>query len=104
MNNNFYNPSLKYNARELRTATVSKAEKYIWKALLSRNKLGHKFKRQRPIDRFIVDFFCSDLQLIIEIDGNSHKTKVNMIITDNRNWSLSGLRLFDLAKERCCKI
>ena len=75
MNNNFYNPSLKYNARELRTETVSKAEKYIWKALLSRNKLGHKFKRQRPIDRFIVDFFCSDLQLIIEIDGNSHLNK-----------------------------
>jgi very-short-patch-repair endonuclease len=75
MNNNHYNPSLKNYAQELRTETVSKAEKYIWKVLLSRNKLGYKFKRQRPIDHFIVDFFCSDLQLIIEIDGNSHLNK-----------------------------
>ena len=72
MNNNHYNPDLKEFARELRTETVSKAEKFIWKALLSRNQLGVKFKRQRPIDHFIVDFFCQELGLIIEIDGNSH--------------------------------
>ena len=38
-------------------------------------KLGFGFKRQRPIDNFIVDFFCSELNLIIEIDGNSHYRK-----------------------------
>lgn len=74
MNNN-YNSNLKEYARELRTETVSQAEKYIWKALLSRNKQGYKFKRQRPIDYFIVDFFCADLKLIIEIDGSSHLNK-----------------------------
>jgi very-short-patch-repair endonuclease len=73
--NNHYNSNLKLYARELRTETVSKAEKYIWKALLSRNKLGYKFKRQRPINYFIVDFFCADLKLIIEIDGSSHLNK-----------------------------
>ena len=54
---------------------MSIAEKYIWKALLSRNKMGVKFKRQRPIDNYIVDFFSQEIGLIIEVDGSSHFTK-----------------------------
>ncbi|HTO37048.1 MAG TPA: endonuclease domain-containing protein [Brumimicrobium sp.] len=73
--NNHYNNQLKTYASELRTETVSRAEKYLWKAGLSRKKLGVGFKRQRPIDRFIVDFFSAEIKLIIEIDGNSHFTK-----------------------------
>ena len=74
MNKN-YNPHLKHYARELRKYSVSKAEKYLWKALLSRKLTGFSFKRQRPIDQYIVDFYCMDLSLIIEIDGSSHLTK-----------------------------
>ena len=70
--NNHYNKNLKEFARELRTKTVSKAEKYIWKAVLSRKQTGERFLRQRSIDNFIVDFFAPDLKLIIEIDGSSH--------------------------------
>ncbi len=70
--NNYYNPQLRNYAVNLRTASVSKAEKYLWKALLSRKQTGFGFKRQRPIDRYIADFFCADLKLIIEIDGSSH--------------------------------
>jgi very-short-patch-repair endonuclease len=70
--NNHYSPQLREYAVNLRTASLSRAEKYLWKALLSRKQTGYGFKRQRPIDRFIVDFFCSDLKLIIEIDGSSH--------------------------------
>jgi lysyl-tRNA synthetase class 2 len=33
---------------------------------------GWKFKRQAPIDRFIVDFFCADAELIVELDGGQH--------------------------------
>ena len=68
----FYNKDLTHYANELRKETVSRAEKYLWKAILSRKQLGFGFKRQRPIDRFIVDFCCQELNLIIEIDGNSH--------------------------------
>ena len=75
MSNNYYNPKLKEFARELRTETVSRAEKYIWKHVLSLNKQGVKFKRQRPISNFIVDFLAQDIGLIIEIDGNSHMNK-----------------------------
>lgn len=73
--NHNYNPALKDYAHELRTETVSRAEKFIWQKVLSRNQQGVKFKRQRPIDRFIVDFCCQQLNLIIEIDGNSHYHK-----------------------------
>jgi very-short-patch-repair endonuclease len=73
--NNHYNKELKDYARELRTESVSRAEKLIWKALLARKQTGFQFLRQRPIDNFIVDFFCPNLKLIIEIDGNSHFRK-----------------------------
>jgi len=73
--NNHYNKKLKRNANVLRTSSVSKAEKYIWKASLRQKQLGVSFKRQRPIDRFIVDFFSSEIGLIIEIDGSSHFAK-----------------------------
>ena len=73
--NNHYNKNLKEFARELRTETVSKTEKLLWKAILSRKQTGERFLRQRPIDNFIVDFFTPDLGLIIEIDGSSHTNK-----------------------------
>lgn len=73
--NHHYNTNLKENTRELRTNSVSKAEKYIWKALLSRKQMGVAFKRQRPISNFIVDFFSAEIGLIIEIDGSSHFNK-----------------------------
>ena len=75
MSNNYYNTNLKDFAHELRTETVSRAEKYLWKHVLSRNQQGTKFKRQRPISHFIVDFFSQEIGLIIEIDGNSHRNK-----------------------------
>ena len=73
--NNHYNTHLKDYARELRTELISKAEKYLWKAGLKRKQLGVRFKRQRPIDRFIVDFFSAEIGLIIEVDGSSHNAK-----------------------------
>ncbi len=75
--NNFYSKDLRNFAHELRTESVSRAEKYIWKSLLSKNKQGVKFKRQRPIDHFIVDFFAQEIGLIIEIDGSSHLSKAS---------------------------
>ena len=75
MQNSVYNKNLKNYSNELRTLSVSRAEKYIWKALLSRKQLGVGFKRQRPILNFIVDFFSAEIGLIIEIDGNSHVSK-----------------------------
>jgi very-short-patch-repair endonuclease len=73
--NNQYNPNLKKYANDLRNQSVSRAEKYLWKAGLRAKQVGVAFKRQRPIDRFIVDFFSAEVNLIIEVDGSSHDAK-----------------------------
>lgn len=66
-----YNPKLKKYARELRK-NMTLAEIMLWKQLQKEQMLGFDFDRQRPIDEFIVDFYCKVLQLAIEIDGSSH--------------------------------
>ena len=69
-----YNSKLKEKARELRNnSTLS--EVLLWNEIKNK-KLGFDFHRQKPIDNFIVDFFCPKLMLAIEIDGASHNGKV----------------------------
>lgn len=53
------------------------AEQKIWQEILMKRKTGYKFLRQKPINRFIIDFYCSKLNLAIEIDGGSHNKKKN---------------------------
>jgi very-short-patch-repair endonuclease len=67
-----YNPKLKTLARELRNnSTLS--EVLLWQNLRKKQLLGYDFDRQKPIDNYIVDFFCNELMLAIEIDGVSHE-------------------------------
>lgn len=47
------------------------SEVLLWQEI-NNKQLGVRFSRQIPIDQYIVDFFCKDLQLAIEIDGESH--------------------------------
>ena len=68
------NPRLKALARELRNHSTL-AEVLLWNQIKNKKLLGYDFHRQKPIDRFIVDFFCPDLMLAIEIDGVSHGQK-----------------------------
>lgn len=53
----------------------TEAERKMWSEYLSNNKMGYRFLRQKPIHRFIADFYCCKLNLIIEIDGDSHDEK-----------------------------
>jgi very-short-patch-repair endonuclease len=52
------------------------AEQKLWSRLRNRQLAGLKIRRQRPIDRFIIDFYCAEAKLCIEIDGDSHAEKV----------------------------
>lgn len=70
-----YSPQLNINAANLRKAE-NLAEVLLWKELQS-SKLGVRFLRQRPIENYIVDFYCHALNLAIEIDGVSHDSKVS---------------------------
>jgi len=64
-----YNKALKARARELRN-NPTMAENKLWHSCLKNHK--YNFLRQKPIDNFIVDFYCSKLKLVIEIDGGTH--------------------------------
>ena len=69
-----YNPILKERARRLRNnSTLS--EVLLWQNLKKKQFTGYDFHRQKPIDEYIVDFFCPSANLIIEIDGESHIEK-----------------------------
>ncbi|MCX6146604.1 MAG: endonuclease domain-containing protein [Candidatus Kapabacteria bacterium] len=52
------------------------AEKIFWN-MVRNNRLGYKFRRQQILVDYIVDFFCLELKLIVEIDGDYHLNKVD---------------------------
>jgi very-short-patch-repair endonuclease len=67
-----YNPKLKELARNLRNNST-KSETILWQYLKGKQMLGFDFHRQKPLDNYIVDFYCSELYLAIELDGYSHE-------------------------------
>ena len=69
-----YDKKLKHFSRELRNnSTVS--EVLLWNELKAGKLNGYKFNRQKPLIKYIVDFYCKKLKLVIEIDGESHVDK-----------------------------
>lgn len=60
--------------RELRK-NQTKAEAILWSCLRNRQLNGYKFRRQHPVAGFILDFFCPEASLAIEVDGEIHKDK-----------------------------
>jgi lysyl-tRNA synthetase class 2 len=53
------------------------AETLVWQKLRNRQFHGRKFRRQRPIGRYVADFCCDEERLIIEIDGGQHDVKTD---------------------------
>ena len=66
-----YNPALKELAKKLRQ-NMTFSEVKLWNELKNGKMLGYDFDRQRPIGNYIVDFYCKDLQLALEVDGVTH--------------------------------
>lgn len=80
-----YNPELVAYAKTLRQ-NMTFGEIALWKEIKGK-KLGVRFSRQIPIDQYIVDFYCKDLQLAIEVDGSIHfeeKHQKKDILRQNR--------------------
>ncbi len=70
-----YNKNLRLNARVLRKAMTPQEGK-LWHMFLKNYDV--KFYRQRPIDKYIIDFYCSKAKLAVEIDGSQHYTDNGM--------------------------
>ncbi|OQP47117.1 hypothetical protein A4H97_06285 [Niastella yeongjuensis] len=85
-----YNPALKELARKLRT-NMTFSEVKLWDALKDGNMLEYDFDRQRPIGNYIVDFYCKDLMLAIEIDGITHSFEDVCVKDTNRQEELECL-------------
>jgi very-short-patch-repair endonuclease len=62
---------LKQNARRLRKQ-MTDAERSLWHLLRRKQIDGHRFRKQVPIGKYIVDFACLDARLVIELDGGQH--------------------------------
>lgn len=86
-----YNPKLKQLAKELRKNSTL-GEVMLWKKLKGKQVLGHDFRRQKPIDNYIVDFFCPRLNLAIEIDGATHGEKIGYDENRQKNLEKLGLK------------
>jgi cyclase len=64
-------PGTFQNARFLKKVSTQ-AERILWTFLRNRN-LGVKFRRQHPIDQFVLDFYCHEKRLAVELDGDIHR-------------------------------
>jgi very-short-patch-repair endonuclease len=64
-------PAKKRFRKELRKSMTA-AEAVLWKSLKCRQILGRRFRRQVSIGRYIVDFYCPECGLVIELDGDAH--------------------------------
>ncbi|MFA7717597.1 MAG: endonuclease domain-containing protein [Candidatus Absconditabacterales bacterium] len=67
-----YKDYLKKFSQENRICPT-KAEGLFWNCILNRDRTGYRFLRQKPIEGYILDFYCAKLKLGIEIDGESHE-------------------------------
>ncbi|MEI6348544.1 MAG: endonuclease domain-containing protein [Bacteroidota bacterium] len=79
-------------ARELRKR-MTRPEEKMWQLLRNRQFQNLKFRRQHPIGRFIVDFYCHELKLIVEIDGSIHDTEIQKERDESRTFMFEELGL-----------
>ena len=70
-----YDPKLVEKARELRKNSTY-SERLLWKYLKGKQLEGLDFDRQKSINNYIVDFFCNEMMLVVEIDGITHNDSV----------------------------
>jgi very-short-patch-repair endonuclease len=85
-------------ARMLRN-NMTIAEIRLWNELKNKQLCGLDFHRQKPIDEFIVDFFCPKLFLVIEIDGDSHEGKLERDSQRQRDIEKFGVRFLRFSHE-----
>ena len=88
-----YNPKLVPLARKLRK-NMTPGEILLWKELKGDKLLGFDFDRQCCIDNYIVDFFCKELRLAIEIDGLYHHSEEVVEADQNRQIRLESLGVY----------
>jgi very-short-patch-repair endonuclease len=95
-----YQKDLKEFSRLLRNNSTL-AEVLLWNRIKGKGLMGYGFHRQKPLDHYIVDFYCKELKLVIEIDGASHQHPEAYLSDQKRqkvleNLGLNFLRFHDI--------
>lgn len=85
-----YNPNIVENAKKLRK-NLTPEEKRLWYGYLRTFK--YRVLRQRPIDNYIIDFYCPKLKLVIELDGRHHNSIKNRLYDKEREKILTAYGL-----------
>ena len=90
----FYGASSKIfeNAKILRN-NMTFAEKKLWEELKTKKMNGFRFKAQHPIHKYIADFYCHKVKLVIEIDGSVHENDVIKERDDGRDFEMENFGL-----------
>lgn len=79
------NPKHSKNLRNHLRNNMTKTEIMLWSKLKSKQILGYKVRRQYGIGSYIVDFYCPQLKLAIEVDGDSHYTREGKVHDKKRD-------------------
>jgi very-short-patch-repair endonuclease len=87
----------KLNRSELKR-NATHEEKILWKYIRN-DSLGVRFRRQYGVGRYIVDFYCPQLRIAVELDGNQHYTKEGLIYDANREAFMNDLGIKTLRFE-----
>ncbi len=72
-----YNKRSQIIKRRILRNNMTKPERLLWAKLKNRQIGGHRFRRQFSIGRYVADFYCPELKLIVEVDGPDHNIKEN---------------------------
>jgi very-short-patch-repair endonuclease len=84
-----YNQKLIINSRTLRS-DMTEAERLLWKRVRFKQVRGLPFYRQKPLLKFIVDFYCPKAKLVIELDGSQHFEETHLAADAERDAALVG--------------
>jgi very-short-patch-repair endonuclease len=92
------------NARSLKKV-MTPSENLLWQNLRNRKVSNHKFRRQHPISKYIVDFYCNEAKLVIEVDGGIHFVNDNPEYDKFRTLQLEviGLKVIRFRNEEVLK-
>ncbi|MCO7543979.1 endonuclease domain-containing protein [Stutzerimonas nitrititolerans] len=70
-------PAQREFAKRLRN-NLTDCERLIWRRLRNRQLSGYKFRRQHPFPPYVLDFYCAELRLVVELDGGQHYGDVGL--------------------------
>lgn len=97
-----YRQELVKRAKKLRK-NLTPAEARLWKYISRKQILGFDFDRQKPIDAYIVDFYCKKTKLAIEIDGQSHDFTAEYDLKRQKRLESFGIKVIRFSEKEVLK-